>query len=263
MPIHDRSHTGAPATYRTARPVTYRTTTPGIPTSGPSVHHTAADANSRAVRPGVPSQPVAPHAAGSQPRSGAAARDVADAFAELVEDMLPDRCPDGTRRPASVYYVDSDCLIGVSDPHRPDLVRARSIDRGGHPQVMLPTLRRLWAAAGRDSTRLAARLLAYDWLYLDPATPATAPPPRLTTYPRRGQGRSHGLIGRRLIAGIGITHTAAGPDGSADPDPVTVVPLAHLDALDAGWLYLLSPVDDSLTVHTGDGSLVGRHLLRT
>lgn len=263
MPIHDRSHTGAPATYRTTRPVTYRTTTPGIPTYGPSAHHTAAHATSRAVRPGVPSQP-APHATGPQPRSDAAAQDLTGAFAQLVEDLLPDRFPDGPRRPAPVYYVDSDCLIGVSDPHRPDLVRARSIDRGGHPQVMLPILRRLWTAAGRDSTRLAARLLAYDWLYLDPATPATAPPPSVTTYPRRGQDRSQGLIGRRLIAGIGITHTAAGPDGgSAEPDPVTVVPLAHLDALDAGWLYLLSPVEDSITVHTGDGSLLSRHLLRT
>ena len=260
MPIHDRGHTGAPATYRTARPATYRTTTPSTPTSGPSADRTPAD--SRAVRPAAQSQPAPSRPAGSQPRSDSAARDLADAFADLVEEMLADRWSSGSRRPARVSYVDSDCLIGVSDPHRPDLVRARSIDRGGHPRVMLPTLRRLWSAAARDSTRLATRLLAHDWHYLDPATPTTAPAP--TGAAATAHRRSQGLIGRQLIAGIGITHAAAGPDGvTADPEPVTVVPLAHLEALDATWLYLLSPTEDSITVHTGDGSLVSRHLLRT
>ena len=260
MPIHDHSHTGAPATYRTARPATYRTTTPSTPTSGPSVDRTPA--GSRAVRPGAQAQPTSPRPAESQPRSDSAARDLTGAFADLVEEMLADRWSSGLRRPGRVYYVDSDCLIGVSDPYRPDLVRARSIDRGGHPRIMLPTLRRLWNAAGRDSTRLATRLLAHDWHYLDPATPTTAAPSSGTA--ATAHGRPQGLIGRQVIAGIGITHAAAAPIGvSADPEPVTVVPLAHLDALDATWLYLLSPTEDSITVHTGDGSHVSRHLLRT
>ncbi|MET7398040.1 hypothetical protein ABZS66_31570 [Dactylosporangium sp. NPDC005572] len=143
-------------------------------------------------------------------------------------------------------YVDSICLIGVTDHRYPHLVHARTVERGGHPHVMLPTLRRIWAANGHDSALLAALLLANDWSYLDPGTATT-----------------HGNVAaRRLIAGIGLVHAASGQDGAdVEPEPVAVVPLTTVGELDAAWLYLLDPAEDTVTVHTGDGHPIGRHRL--
>ncbi|MER7276637.1 hypothetical protein ABT369_19555 [Dactylosporangium sp. NPDC000244] len=129
-------------------------------------------------------------------------------------------------------YVDSNCLIGTADPDRPHLAHVRGVARGGHPHVMLPTLRRIWAATSRDSTRLTAVLLAHDWHHLDPATTG----------------------GSRVVAGIGRIH-------DAKPEPVTVVPLATAGELDAAWIYLLDPGEDTVTVHTGDGDPISRHPL--
>lgn len=262
MPSHDRSDTRTPATYRTTRPSTCRTSNPATAAAGPSVHSTAG-------RYGALPHIVAPAQATlskTPPQAIAAPHDSDDCAAEPTEPTEPWSA--GTRRTVRVHYVDSDCLIGVRDPHRPGLLQARSVDAGGHPQIMLPVLRRLWTAAGCDSIRLAALLLACDWRYLDPAIPtdmSTLPTVADTAPSARsdhGNGRRlPGITGRRVIAGIGITHTATGPDPATDSEPAMVVPLAHLDLLDAAWLYLLDPADDSVTVHTGDGALVSHHLL--
>ncbi|MEV4511544.1 hypothetical protein AB0K00_21530 [Dactylosporangium sp. NPDC049525] len=256
MSAHGRSDTRTPASYRTTRPATYRTTNPAWEAgtaAGPSVHSTAG-------RFGAPPRVVAPN-----------------------PDLVPARHDHGAvawagrplsaepRRTVRAQYIDSDCLIGVRDPDRPGLLQARSVDAGGHPRVMLPVLRRLWTAAGRDTVRLAARLLAHDWHYLDPGIPAisAAASASPTAAGAAAGGDQPGVHGRRVIAGVGITHTPFGPDttdttdSSAGGDPVMVVPLAHLGLLDAAWLYLLDPAGDSVAVHTGDGGLVGQHLLDT
>lgn len=150
----------------------------------------------------------------------------------------PDRHIHGT-----VHYLDSGCLIGLTDPHRPHLVHVRAVEHGGHPHTMLPTLRRIFTAAGHDKADLGARLLAHDWDRLDPTTTG---------------GR--GVTGRRAIAGVGLTDAATGPGGTA-PEPPDVVPLARISELDAAWLYLLDPGAGTVTVHTGAGHPVSRHPL--
>ncbi|GAB3861819.1 hypothetical protein ACFPIJ_56495 [Dactylosporangium cerinum] len=214
MPSSDRSHT--PATYRTGRPTTYRTSPFTIPPQG-----------------------LFPRRSVAAPCSAWPADAVPDG--DLVDDRQ-------LQRPATVRHVDSDCLIGMRDVRRGDLVQARAVDHGGHPRTMLPTLRRIWAATGQDSTRLTARLLAHDWLYLDATVTARHHPAGQTT------------SGRQAIAGVGVPRTSI-PSSDAGGDPITVVPLAHLAVLDAGWLYLLDPAADTVTVHTGDGDLVSRHPL--
>lgn len=263
MPSHDRSDR-TPASYRTTRPATYRTTNPAREAgaaTGPSVHRTAG-------RYGALPRVVAPRPATPGPQSRpttSAPQDIEDGAADA------DRWSAEARRPVRAYYVDSDCLIGVRHPHRPGLLQARSVDAGGHPRVMLPVLRRFWSAAGSDSTRLAAQLLAHDWRCLDPAIATTAPTSQTaadagagitasTPGDHHGSRGRPGLTDRRVIAGVGIT-TSTGPGAAIDGEPALVVPLAHLGLLDAAWLYLLDPAGDSVAVHTGDGGLVSRHLL--
>ncbi|MEV6931378.1 hypothetical protein AB0M46_43740 [Dactylosporangium sp. NPDC051485] len=162
----------------------------------------------------------------------------------LDSDTTTTPGPDRHARGA-VHYLDSGCLIGLTDQHRPHLVHVRAVEHGGHPHAMLPTLRRIFTATGHDSADLGTRLLAHDWDRLDPTTTA---------------GR--GVTGRRAIAGVGLTHAATGPDGTApEPEPADVVPLAHISELDTAWLYLLDPDADTVTVHTGDGHPVSRHPL--
>lgn len=257
MSSHDRSDNRTPATYRTTRPDTYRTTNPAT-TAAPSVHRTAGRYGAlpcvAAPAPATPRH--------TPPKATPATDASDDRSAEPTQPWSA-----GTRRAARAHYVDSDCLIGVRDPRRPGLLQARSVDTGGHPQVMLPVLRRLWSAAGRDSIRLAALLLACDWRYLDPAIPTITPmsPTADTALPARDEHADNstlpGVAGRRIIAGLGISRTATGPDIVNDGERATVVPLAHLGLLDAAWLYLLEPADDSVAIHTGEGGLVSRHLL--
>ncbi|WP_204014417.1 hypothetical protein, partial [Virgisporangium aurantiacum] len=256
--------TRTPATYRTTRPATYRTTNPVTAAAGPSVHSVVGryDPPPHVVAPNPATPGPAPQHVIPPPQ------DIDDCAA-----APDDRRSAGMRRTVRAHYVDSDCLIGLRHPHRPDLLQARGVDTGGHPRVMLPVLRRLWTAAGRDSTRLAARLLAHDWRYLDPAIPTTVPTSATTAEPAaepaaaswhgdHGNGRNlQGVTGRRVIAGVGVTHTAIGPDAAIDSEPAMVVPLAHFGLLDAAWLYLLDPASDSVTVHIGDGGLVSHHLL--
>ena len=129
--------------------------------------------------------------------------------------------------------------IGIRDTDRPHLVRARYVHSDGHPDVMIPTLRALWArAADRDTTRLITLLLAGDWDYLDPAITDSARSP---------------FAGQHPIAGIGMTLAATSAEGTVLPsDPETVFPLTAAAALDAEWIYLLNPVSDTVAVHTAD-----------
>jgi hypothetical protein len=259
MPSHDRSNARSPATYRTTRPPTYGTAHPAMGQAGPSVHSTTGHygALPRVVAP----TPAKLHQGPRRAVTGA------PHDSDNCPAVPADRCTAEGRRMVRAHYVDSDCLIGVHHPHRPGLLQARSVDAGGHPRVMLPILRRLWTAAGRDSTRLAARLLAHDWRYLDPAIPPIAPTPATAADPAAAGGAHAngpslpGVTGRQVIAGVGITHTATGPDVAIDSEPATVVPLAHLGLLDAAWLYLLDPAGDSVAIHTGDGGLVSHHRL--
>lgn len=46
-----------------------------------------------------------------------------------------------------------------------------------------------------------------------------------------------------------------------EPEPATVFPLSRAVDLDASWIYVISPADDTVTVHTGDGDPVGVHSL--
>ncbi|WP_327007658.1 hypothetical protein OHA72_10505 [Dactylosporangium sp. NBC_01737] len=175
-----------------------------------------------------------------QPTLATAIRAAIDALDSAATSTPgPDRHVGG-----AVHYLDSGCLVGLTDAHRPHLVHVRAVEHGGHPHAMLPTLRRIFTTAGHDSADIGARLLAHDWDRLDPTT----------------GGR--GVTGRRAIAGVGIAYAATGPDGRApEPEPADVVPLAHLSELDTAWLYLLDPGAGTVTVHTGDGHPVSRHPL--
>ncbi len=129
--------------------------------------------------------------------------------------------------------------IGTRDTVSPHVVRARYVHSDGHPAVMIPTVRALWArAAGRDTTRLIAALLADDWDYLDPATTDTTRSP---------------FAGQHPIAGIGMTLAATSADGTVlPPEQQTVFPLTAAGALDAEWIYLLDHISDTVAVHTAD-----------
>ncbi|MEV6931598.1 hypothetical protein AB0M46_44890 [Dactylosporangium sp. NPDC051485] len=170
------------------------------------------------------------------------------AIEALDSDATTTPGPDRYARGA-VHYLDSGCLIGLTDQHRPHVVHVRAVEHGGHPHTMLPTLRRIFTATGHDSTDLGSRLLAHDWHRLDPTTATDG----------------HDVTGRRTIAGVGLTYATTGTPGTVgtvgEPEPADVVPLAHLSELDTAWLYLLDPGAGTVTVHTGDGHPVSRHRL--
>jgi hypothetical protein len=42
-----------------------------------------------------------------------------------------------------------------------------------------------------------------------------------------------------------------------DPEPLTVFPVSRAIDLGASWIYVIGPVDDTVTVHAGDGESVG------
>ncbi|MEV0133686.1 hypothetical protein AB0H83_35140 [Dactylosporangium sp. NPDC050688] len=157
---------------------------------------------------------------------------------------MPDSTP--LRPVPTGRYIDSNCLIGVTDPRYPHIVRARTVGSGGHPHAMLPTLRRIWAANSHDSRALVTRLLAHDWHYLDPTT-----------------GTRTSVTDHRRIAGIGLADSPdARHNADTEPEPACVVPLTAVGELDTAWLYLLDPAEDTVTVHTGDGDPISRHPLQ-
>ncbi|WP_428962980.1 hypothetical protein [Micromonospora fluostatini] len=121
------------------------------------------------------------------------------------------------------------CYIGVTDPHLPHLVRARFVLRDGHPAAIVPTLARIWADhAGRDTGALVAAILRHDWAYLD------------TTV--RDDGR-------RTVPAVGV------PLHGTSSEPVTVFAPRHAADLDVGWVYVIDPATDTVTVHGDDGGI--------
>jgi hypothetical protein len=146
--------------------------------------------------------------------------------------------------------VSTRSYVGIPDPDQPGQVRLRYVHSDGNPGYMIPTLRTIWAkAAERDTNRLATRLLAYDWDYLDPDTTTSSEPPF----------NGEQLGPEQLIPGVGMTLASYDIDAQVPlrPEPVTVVALAATGDLDAQWIYLIDPGTDTITVHTSGGDLVG------
>ncbi|SCL26082.1 hypothetical protein GA0070616_3235 [Micromonospora nigra] len=132
------------------------------------------------------------------------------------------------------------CYVGATEPAQPGIVRARYVHVDGHPSSLIPRLRGIWArTARRDTTALIDAVLAHDWAYLGPDV--TCGPPS--------------LAGRHPVAGVGMTLD----DTSAEP--TTVFPLSRAIDLDASWIYLIDPADDTVTVHSDDGEPVGAYPL--
>ncbi|ROO52841.1 hypothetical protein EDC02_7785 [Micromonospora sp. Llam0] len=132
------------------------------------------------------------------------------------------------------------CYVGAADPARPTIVRARYVHFDGNPSSVIPQLRGIWATTTRRDTRaLIDAVLAHDWDYLGPDL---APDPRPVT-------------GQHHVAGVGMTLD------DTDPEPLTVFPLSRAVDLVATWIYVINPVDDTVTVHSGDGEPVGVHHL--
>ncbi|MEV4481828.1 hypothetical protein [Micromonospora coxensis] len=141
--------------------------------------------------------------------------------------------------------MSSHCYVGATDPDNPHLAHTRFVLSNGRPRMVLPTLAAVWAGRARYDTRaLVTAILAYDWEYLDPYTPASL----------------MGLAGHRPVPGVGmaLTSTGATVDG---PEPVTVFPLCHARHLDADWIYLIDVGTATVAVHADDGSCIGRYPL--
>jgi hypothetical protein len=133
------------------------------------------------------------------------------------------------------------CYVGVLDTTR--LVRARFVHRHGHPTAIVPALARIWATpTARDTTGLIRAVLAHDWAYLDPDP---APP------------TTKGLC-CRLVPGVGVP----AHDRTGNCEPAARFPLWRAADLDAAWVYLIHPHDDTVAVHSDDGDLTGTYPLR-
>jgi hypothetical protein len=141
------------------------------------------------------------------------------------------------------------CYIGVRDPEQPRTVHLRYIHSDGDSAWTVRAFRQIWATtAQRNTGRLIALLLAYDWYDLNADT-TTAGKPIPDGQPVPG-------VGRRLTF-IGInTGTVLSPDPAA-----LVVALEATGDLDAQWIYLIDPTNDTIAIHTTGGALVGNEPL--
>lgn len=110
-------------------------------------------------------------------------------------------------------------LIGITCPH--DRFLGRWLHRGGHPEQLIPVLRRIWRDTfARDTAALAAELLAHDWLSLTADTAS----------------------GRQCRNGVGYSD----PD-SDQPWPGRLADPVNWALL---WLYLIDLDTDTIDVHT-------------
>ena len=120
-------------------------------------------------------------------------------------------------------------LVGVIHPPT-QVVLARPVAQPADPARLVTALRQIWQHTfARDAFKLAARLIATDWRYLQPGI-HTADQPAAT-----------------VIEGVGV---AAGADSAAQPENFC---LADVGDLCTDWLCLIDPVGNTVTVHTGDG----------
>ncbi|MET7970889.1 hypothetical protein [Micromonospora sp. NPDC005305] len=144
--------------------------------------------------------------------------------------------------------MSSHCYVGVTEPDRPHLARARFVLCDGHPSVILPSLAAIWAGPAHYDTRaLVTAILACDWEYLDPdITAATRSP----------------FAGQHPVPGVGMILASTCADATVDVlEPLTVFPLSHAGHLDVEWIYLLDPDTATVAVYTDDGSRVARYPL--
>ncbi|WP_371409319.1 hypothetical protein OG423_05565 [Micromonospora zamorensis] len=132
------------------------------------------------------------------------------------------------------------CYVSAIDAAQPSIVRARYVHFDGYPLAFIAQLRGIWAStARRDTQALIDAVLAHDWFYLgSDVTPDTR------SFPHQ-----------HPVGGVGVTLD------DSEPEPATVFPLSHAVDLDASWIYVISPADDTVTVHTGDGDPVDVHSL--
>jgi hypothetical protein len=122
-------------------------------------------------------------------------------------------------------------LVGVIHPPT-QVVLARPVARPADPARLVTALRQIWQHTfARDTFKMAAKLIATDWRYLQPGI-RTADRPAAT--------------GGDVVEGVGV---AAG-DSVAQPENFC---LADVGDLGTDWLCLIDPVGDTVTVHTGDG----------
>ncbi|WP_196255725.1 hypothetical protein [Micromonospora sp. WMMC415] len=137
--------------------------------------------------------------------------------------------------------MDTHCLVGITDPENPHLVRARFVVVDGHPSLVVPALAGIWARhAGCDTRALAAAILACDWEYLDPTITTTA----------------SDLDQQHPVPGVGMPLPGSGP-----AEPVTVFPLCQAGHLDVQWIYLIGPAAGTVAVHSDDGQPVACYRL--
>jgi hypothetical protein len=121
-------------------------------------------------------------------------------------------------------------LVGVIHPPT-QVVLARPVAQAD-PARLVTALRQIWQHTfDRDTFKLAAKLIATDWRYLQPGI--------------RTADRS-AATGGDVVEGVGV---AAG-DSVAQPENFC---LADVGDLRTDWLCLIDPVGDIVTVHTGDG----------
>ena len=134
------------------------------------------------------------------------------------------------------------CFVGTRDRRRPHLVCVRYIAGHGHPNLILPALRRIWShTAGRNTAVMLDLLLRNDWTHLEP-----------TRYPCPAGIR---------IPGVGVLlgsrgHSRRDGGNVPGPEPLTRFPLHQAAALDIGWIYLIDPATGTFAVHDGAGELV-------
>ncbi|WP_433458408.1 hypothetical protein [Micromonospora sp. CA-248212] len=132
------------------------------------------------------------------------------------------------------------CYVSAIGPAQPGIVHARYVHFDGCPLALIAHLRGIWATtARRDTQALIDAVLAHDWYYLgSDVTPDTRSLPH-----------------QHPVGGVGVTFD------DTEPEPLTVVPLSRALDLDASWIYVISPADDTVAVHTGDGDPAGVHRL--
>jgi hypothetical protein len=123
-------------------------------------------------------------------------------------------------------------LVGVINPPT-QVVLARPVARPGDARRLVEVLRQIWRQTfARDSFAMATALTAADWLYLHPDIMAADLPT---------------ATGATLVAGVGVAA------GSSADQPENFC-LSEVGDLGTGWLCLIDPLGDTVTVHTGDGS---------
>ncbi|MGH3680338.1 MAG: hypothetical protein ACRDT2_08820 [Natronosporangium sp.] len=116
-------------------------------------------------------------------------------------------------------------LIGVT---RPDAgYTARWLHWGGHPDHLIPQLRRIWRNTfGRDTATMALSLLRHDWSDLSSDQNLTPRP------------------GRVAVPGLGYAQPA-----SSGREPRRGTPQQDTVGTDLEWLYLIDPAAHTVAVH--------------